>query len=246
MTTLKKIFNLFLKTNKTINISQLSDESKEIFDKKNNAFGDFNYEDDGFIIQFKSKQQKIKWDEIERLIAYKKDLLTVDVVCLKIFYNNCQTTITEEIPGWHQFVEKLRFVFPNIPDNWYSEIVQPAFVTNLTILYQRVDREMPDENNFYASFNNISKLKIIDLFKQNDWIIRKSSQTDFEIINNWTELTLEGNDNNPLLNGKIAFHNDNIILLDKLFNLLGVQYIYEFYDSEKKLIYENKNGTQQQ
>jgi hypothetical protein len=100
---------------------------------------------------------------------------------------------------------------------------------------------MEEGNNFYASFKNISKAKIKELFEQNGWAIRKTSWTDFELINNWAELILEGNDDEPLLNGRVIFNNDNIILLDELFNSLGIQYIYEFYDKDKKLIFENKN-----
>lgn len=243
MTILKKILNLFSPEDNTCKLSPISDESKKRFDVKFNDLGKFTYEEDGFIFQFKSEKQKIKWTDIERLIAYKKDLLTSDEICLDIIYNNWQITITEETPGWYQFVEKLKFVFPNIPKNWDTEIVDLAFATNLTILYQRADREMPNENNFYASFSNISKAKLKDLFEQNDWTIRKSSWTDFEFGNSWTELTLEGSDIEPLLNGKVAFHKDNIYFLDKLFNSLGGHYVYEFYDKDKNLLLEKKNGS---
>ena len=81
------------------------------------------------------------------------------------------------------------------------------------------------------------------MLEQNDWTVRKSSWTDFEFGNSWTELTLEGDDNEPLLNGRVAFHNDNIILLDKLFKSLGGTYTYEFYDKDKNLILEKKNGS---
>jgi hypothetical protein len=243
MTILKNILKLFSPYNKINKPSQISEESKKRFDIKFNDLGKFIYEDDGFIFQFKSEQQKIKWTDIERLLAYKQDLLTTDEICLDIVYNNWQKTITEETPGWYQFVEKIKLVFPNIPKNWDSEIVHPAFAANLTILYQRADREIPEENNFYASFSNISKTRLKDLLEQNDWTIRKSSWTDFEFGNSWTELMLEGSDNEPLLNGRVAFHKDNIILLDKLFNSLGGQYIYEFFDKDKNLILEKKNGS---
>lgn len=243
MTILKKIWNLFSPDSKMNRASQISDESKKRFDIKFNDLGKFIYDDDGFIFQFKSEQQKIKWTDIERLVAYKQDLLTTDEICVDIIYNNWQTTITEETRGWYQFIEKTKLIFPSIPKNWDSEIVHPPFETNLTILYQRADREMPEENNFYASFSNISKTKLKDLLEQNDWTVRKSSWTDFEFGNSWTELILEGNDSEPLLNGRVAFHKDNITLLDKLFDSLGGQYIYEFYDKDKNLILEKKNGS---
>ena len=120
---------LFSSGDKADKFTQVSDEEQKRFDIKFNDLGKFIYENDGFIFQFKSEQQKIKWTDIERLIAYKLDLMTTDEICLDIVYNNWQTTITEETPGWYQFIEKTKLVFPNIPKNWDSEIVHPAFAT---------------------------------------------------------------------------------------------------------------------
>jgi hypothetical protein len=117
----------------------------DVFDE-NNDTGIVYVEEDGFIFQFKAKQEKIKWEEINTIIAYKKDLLTVDLVCIEIFYNNSQIIITEEVLGWHHFVEQLRIVFPNIPINWYNDIIIPPFATNLTILYQKLDKDIPDHH----------------------------------------------------------------------------------------------------
>lgn len=243
MTILKSIWKLFSANGKEIKHPQISDESKRSFDIKFNDLGKFTYEDDGFIFQFKSEQRKLKWADIERLIAYKQNLITSDEICMDIVFNNWQTSISEETPGWYQFVEKTKLVFSNIPKNWDTKIAHPPFATNLTILYQRQDREMPEENNFYASFTNISKTSIKDLLEKNNWTIRKASWTDFELYNSWTDLILEGDENEPLLNGRVIFHNNNVTLLDNLFGFLGGQYTYEFYDKDKNLILEKKNGS---
>ena len=242
MKTLQKILNFF-SPDRTNKHSKISEESKKSFDIKFNDLGKFEYEEDGFKFQFKYDNEKIKWVDIERLVAYKEDLMTTDEICLDIFVNNWKTTISEETPGWYQFVEKTKLIFPSIHQNWDAEIVSPPFATNLTLLYQRPDREMPEENNFYASFTNTSKTSIKNLFDQNDWTIQKASWTDFELTNSWTELVLEGDENEPLLNGRVAFHKDNLIFLDKLFSSLGGNYIYEFYDKQKNLILEKKNGS---
>lgn len=71
------------------------------------------------------------------MIAYKLDLFTTDEICIDIVYNNRQITVNEETPGWYQFVEKIKLIFPSIRDNWEAEVVHPAFETNLTIIYQR-------------------------------------------------------------------------------------------------------------
>jgi len=243
MTILKNIWKLFSTGDKTVRLTQISEESRKGFDIKFNDLGKFIYDDDGFFFHFETEQKKIKWADIERLVAYKKDLMSSDEICMDIVFNNWQITINEETPGWYQFVEKTKVIFPSILKNWDTEIVHPAFETNLTILYNRQDREMPEENNFYASFSNITKTSIKCLFETNNWTIHKSSWTDFELNNSWSDLVLEGNENEPLLNGRVSFHKDNIFLLDNLFNSLDGQYIYEFYDNDKNLILEKKNGS---
>jgi len=48
------------------------------FDKKYNDLGKLTYEEDGFTYKFKDGIQKIKWTDIERIVAYKADLMTFD------------------------------------------------------------------------------------------------------------------------------------------------------------------------
>lgn len=96
--------------------------------------------------------------------------------------------------------------------------------------------------NFYAIFNNIEKKSIKKALEKNGWNSRKASWTDFELSNTWSELILEGDDDNPLLNGTIEFIPENIMVLDKIFNDLKGEYEYEFYDEDKKLISQTKSG----
>ncbi len=99
--------------------------------------GNFVYEEDGFTFSFKDGPQKILWAEIERLVAYKVDLMTTDEICMDIFWNGWRTTITEETPGWYQFVERTKVVFPNTPANREGEITHPPFVRNEMVIYER-------------------------------------------------------------------------------------------------------------
>ncbi len=107
------------------------------FQEKYDDLGIFTYDDEGFTIKLKESFERILWNEIEKLVAYKMDLGTIDEICLDVVYGEYQITITEETPGWYQFVEKTKEIFPFIAKNWDSTIVYPAFATNLTIIYQR-------------------------------------------------------------------------------------------------------------
>ena len=102
---------------------------------------------------------------------------------------------------------------------------------------------MQEENNFYASFTNIEKENIKKAFEKNGWNSGKASWTDFELSNTWSELTLEGDEDRPLLNGAVEFRPENTMILDKIFNDLKGEYQYEFYDENKKLIFQTKNGS---
>lgn len=99
--------------------------------------GIFIYLDEGFIIQDDSENYIIQWKDIDRIVAYKADLLTVDEIRLDIFYLESIITLTEELAGWYQFVERIKIQFPNIQKNWDEEIVQPPFLANETIIYQK-------------------------------------------------------------------------------------------------------------
>lgn len=131
---LKKIVVLFTKKAQL----QPSLQSNPEFDKLYNDQGLFAYEFDGFTFSFKEVPRKIKWTDIERLAAYKVDLLTVDEIRMDIICNNLQFTITEETPGWYQFVLKTKAVFPVIPQDWDITIIHPAFERNYTVLYEKV------------------------------------------------------------------------------------------------------------
>jgi hypothetical protein len=102
---------------------------------------------------------------------------------------------------------------------------------------------MPESTNFYASFRNITKTKVIKAFLENGWAIRKATWTDFEMRNKWSELTLEADENEPLLSGLVAFHTENLLILNKVLDSLGGYYIYEFYNQEKQLVLEKTNNS---
>jgi hypothetical protein len=138
LTLIQKILSFF-SSDKTNNPRQISEESKKAFDTKYDDEGKFVYYEDGIVMDFISGQQKILWTDVEQLIAYKRDLLTIDVICLDIIFDNKRMTINEDTPGWYQFIKKTKLIFPSIPVDWDMKIMHPAFQTNLTIIYQRAD-----------------------------------------------------------------------------------------------------------
>jgi hypothetical protein len=109
------------------------------FNAKFNDPGIFTYHDDGFEIALKEGSVKLNWDDIDELVAYKADMYTFDEIRMDIVYGGMAITITEETPGWHQFVLKTKKVFPSILQDWDSKIIYPPFATNLTELSKKKD-----------------------------------------------------------------------------------------------------------
>lgn len=119
------------------NQSQVNSTTKTI-NKLNDDLGKFRYDEDGFIFSFDDGSKKIRWVEINKLIAYKVDLMTVDEIRMDILCDTYQFTITEETPGWFQFVLKTKKVFPEINENWDLQIIKPAFEATVMVVYERI------------------------------------------------------------------------------------------------------------
>lgn len=99
----------------------------------------------------------------------------------------------------------------------------------------------PECNNFYSFFTNVTKTELRDLLESNGWKIRKESWDDYECINEWSELHLINEENNPLLNGVIANPETNYQILIDMFHLIQANFQTEFYDNEQVMLRCDKN-----
>jgi hypothetical protein len=106
-------------------------------DERWSDHGAFFYVEDGFFYTFMTETRKFEWASIERIAAYKMDLLTGDQVCLELTTDDNVTTFTEETAGWYVFLEKLRERFPGVPADLGAVIEQEPFDTNLRVLWER-------------------------------------------------------------------------------------------------------------
>lgn len=110
---------------------------RKFFDEIYSDLGVFKYDSAGFTIEYEDFAKSLRWTAITQINVYKTDLLTTDRVDMEIVYTDRCFTISEELPGWYQFVIKLKEVFPDIPKEWDTEIVYPAFATNYRTIYTR-------------------------------------------------------------------------------------------------------------
>ena len=119
------------------NRADRASEGRNTFDEIFQDLGIFKYATLGFTVESKDFLASIKWADIEEINVYKSDLLTTDRIDMEIVYLDRILTINEELPGWYQFVIKLNENFPEIPRDWDTEIVFPAFATNYRTIYSR-------------------------------------------------------------------------------------------------------------
>jgi len=131
--------------------SKLAKEYGEIdFQKRYNDFGAFEYLDNGFVATIEEGELAFSWSELNTVMAYKEDLYTYDVICLDVFTTGVQKfSINEDMPGCYQFIERLNKTFASINKGWQSEVTHPAFETNLTLLYDRQNRDLEEVIKVY-------------------------------------------------------------------------------------------------
>ena len=92
---------------------------------------------DGFVIDDGKSTIQIKWVNIKRIDAFKRDLLTIDQICLEIEANNKNFYCSEDHEGWIEFEEKLRQTFNQIDNNWISKVTDPPFEESRTTIFLR-------------------------------------------------------------------------------------------------------------
>lgn len=80
---------------------------------------------------------EILWAEIDQITTWKQDLVTFDAIYLGFRRGGSGRWIEvpEDCGGFMDLAEEMRRRFPSIPSDWYLQVMQPAFETNLTLLY---------------------------------------------------------------------------------------------------------------
>lgn len=83
---------------------------------------------------------RVRWSEVTKILTYKIDLLTTDCICLLFELSNGQHPIqvSEEWEGFTELFTPMTENFPSIPQNWYLEVMFPAFETKQSIIYESV------------------------------------------------------------------------------------------------------------
>ncbi len=95
-------------------------------------------DDDGLTHYFRKKVVRLRWDDIQKIHAFKRDLGTVDCICLAFITENGIIEISEDAREFSNVLEKLENHLGITPE-WMMTVMFPAFETNLTQIYPAVD-----------------------------------------------------------------------------------------------------------
>lgn len=106
--------------------------------------------DDGFELRVLDEPDwSLRWDQVVRLIGYKIDNVATDCVCFNLQLDDTAERvwyIDEETPGFQEIVPQLDHLTNNAFTEKWPSIVQPAFATCWTVVWERPDAEpLPEE-----------------------------------------------------------------------------------------------------
>lgn len=95
------------------------------------------FDDDGFdVITGRHQRQKVEWDLVREIIAYRHDPGGKDIMCLGIRPSAAveYININEEMPDYEQLLERMYEAIPGIRRDWWCEI-SSSFGPNRTTIY---------------------------------------------------------------------------------------------------------------
>ena len=129
--------NLFVSYDTELGKQVLADQ----FQKAQEDKGFFAYTETGFNLTEHKGVTNYNWSDIETIFGFKEDRFTTDEICMDIFFSDkVSIRLTESTPGWYQFNNRLSKAIPTVFENWDTEVVQPPFATNMTLLFDKGNR----------------------------------------------------------------------------------------------------------
>ncbi|MCE9609266.1 MAG: hypothetical protein K8R23_03465 [Chthoniobacter sp.] len=87
-----------------------------------------------------SNPLNIGWKAIDRLTMFKRDIFSVDLICLFIeFSGDCVIEFDEDMEGWKAFIDALPHHLSGCKpsEEWFFDVAFPAFAANPNEIYRR-------------------------------------------------------------------------------------------------------------
>jgi len=109
---------------------------------ENSNYGTLVADDAGFkIVTPKGAEAELSWKDIEKIHAFKRDLLTTDLICLAFEKSGTEEwyEINEEMSGYNDLLEALQNHLSGFALVWVLDTTLPAFATNHKVIWERND-----------------------------------------------------------------------------------------------------------
>ena len=88
------------------------------------AEGTFTFSETGFRLVPPYGTGQYDWANLQSAFGFKLDLLTLDEICLDLFFaNGSSLRLTESLPGWPALSRYLSTHFPSIPPRWECDVM---------------------------------------------------------------------------------------------------------------------------
>lgn len=90
----------------------------------------------------------IAWTSLVEIRAFKKDLLTTDLVCLELHIDGLDGVyiIHEEMAGYQRVVEAMERFLPGFTTDWWRSVAFPAFETNYRTVWKKAAQPEATDN----------------------------------------------------------------------------------------------------
>ncbi len=94
--------------------------------------------DDGFSVA-KSQREifSLRWNDIQEIVAFKRDLFTTDLVCFSFSTSDASFEVNEEVRGFSSLESALGKELPGFDNTWRYKVIKPAFAPNRAVIYRK-------------------------------------------------------------------------------------------------------------
>lgn len=95
----------------------------------------------GFCVCDDAGEQAVRWDQVQQVTAFKRDLYTVDMLCLLLLYGveGKILEVNEQMEGYNDLVGAMETHLPNATPwaAWFFAVAFPAFAANSLCIYRQ-------------------------------------------------------------------------------------------------------------
>jgi hypothetical protein len=109
-------------------------------DRDDHRTGTIVVDDSGFqVIDTKRNRNLVRWSEVWRIQAFKRDLFAVDLICFQLYLDGTEqiVEVDEQMDGFAAFEKILPEKFKGFDPDWFPKVANPAFAPNLTEIWIR-------------------------------------------------------------------------------------------------------------